>query len=168
MLSLQYSVHPPSQFMMSHRAELLPDWIVAIASVLVVLQYCPVSLVEKTPQTQQYKNDLRQTFLALAERLVQQCWLDGYAAESFDPKTGYPCHSRPGSLSMDDVAVIAAVLGYPLKLCGDCRLIHHPDWGHGVFPSVIVSAAPPLTLTALAQTILELPTQISGNTSGYS
>ena len=139
--------------MVSHRAELLPDWTVPIASVLVVLQYCPVPLCEVTPQTQHYKNKLRASFLDLAQSLVHQIQLQGYCAEPFDPKTGYPYHSRPGSLSLDDVAVIASVLGYPCLVSGDCRLIQHPIWGDGVFPSVIVCTAPSEILEAVSQKI---------------
>lgn len=153
MLSPQYSVHEPSPFMVSHGADLLPDWTVPIASLLVVLQYCPVSLCEVTPKTQYYKDKLRQSFLELSHPLVQQIQQQGYCAEPFDPKTGYPYHSRPGSLSLDDVAVISAVLGYPCLVSGECRLIQHPIWGDGVFPSVIVSTAPPDILAALSQPI---------------
>lgn len=153
MLSPQYSVHEPSPFMVSHGTELLPDWTIPIASVLVVLQYCPVSLRKVTPQTQQYKDKLRLSFLELAQTLVRQSQLQGYCAEPFDPKTGYPCHSRPGSLSLDDVAVIASVLDYPCMVSGECRLIQHPIWGDGVFPAVIVSTAPPEVLEALSQQI---------------
>jgi hypothetical protein len=157
MLSPQYSVHEPSPFMVSHRADLLPDWTVPIASVLVVLQHCPVPLCEVTPQTRHYKDKLRQKFLGLAEALVHQSQLQGYCAEPFDPKTGYPCQSRPGSLSLDDVAVISSVLGYPCLTSGACRLLQHPTWGDGVFPSVIVSTAPPEILEALVQQVCASP-----------
>jgi hypothetical protein len=74
----------------------------------------------------------------------------GYAADRFDPRTGHPYHSRPGSLSLDDVAVVQSVLGYRLIDSGHCRLIQHPVWGCGVFPSVLVSTAPTPELAAIA------------------
>jgi hypothetical protein len=150
MIGLQYSIHRPSAFIHRHWAELLPDWQEGVASLLVILQPSPVALYEKTVATEQQKRRLRRRSLHLAKALIQQLHQAGYAAETFDPRTGRPCHSRTGSLTLDDVAVVQAVLGYPLVASGDCRVIEHPVWGGGVFPSVVMSTAPPLVLAEIA------------------
>ena len=51
----------------------------------------------------------------------------------------------------DDVAVVRASLGYPIALQGDCLISLHPDWGSAVYPSILVSSAPPTVLEAIAQ-----------------
>ena len=151
MVGLQYSVHPPSPFIDRHRVDLLPDWDVPVASLMVLLQPCPVSLHEMTSETERQKQRLRRRFLKLLEPLTADLRAAGYAADGFDPRTGKPCHSRPGALTLDDVAVVQSVLGYPLVLTGGCHLIHHPVWGCGIFPSVLVSEASPQSLSEIAQ-----------------
>jgi Methylmalonic aciduria and homocystinuria type D protein len=151
MNGLQYSIHPPSPFIDRHRVDLLPDWNVPVASLMVVLQTCSVSLQEMTSETEHQKQLLRRRFLRLLKPLTADLRAAGYAADGFDPRTGKPCHSRPGPLTLDDVAVVQAVLGYPLVLMGGCHLIRHPVWGCGVFPSVLVSEASPLVLTEIVR-----------------
>jgi Methylmalonic aciduria and homocystinuria type D protein len=151
MIGLQYSIHQPSPFIALHRADLLPDWQVSVQSVMVILQPCSVALNEVTPITEQQKRQLRRRFLYWAKQLIAALHQEGYAADSFDPRTGHPYDSRSGSLTLDDVAVVQSVLGYPLVPSGDCRLVEHPIWGCGVFPSVVVSSAPPSILETIAQ-----------------
>ncbi|WP_404787506.1 methylmalonic aciduria and homocystinuria type D protein [Altericista sp. CCNU0014] len=151
MIGLQYSVHQPSPFIDRHRASLLPDWQVSVQSVMVILQPCSVALNEVTPITEQQKRQLRRRFLYWAKQLIVVLHQEGYAADGFDPRTGHPYYSRAGSLTLDDVAVVQSVLGYPLVPSGDCRLVEHPIWGCGVFPSVIVSSAPCSVLEDTAQ-----------------
>ncbi len=151
MIGLQYSIHQPSPFIALHWADLLPDWQVSVQSVMVILQPCSVALNEVTPITEQQKRQLRRRFLYWAKQLIAALHQEGYAADGFDPRTGHPYGSRSGSLTLDDVAVVQSVLGYPLVPSGDCRLVEHPIWGCGVFPSVVVSSAPPSILETIAQ-----------------
>jgi hypothetical protein len=150
MIGLQYSIHQPSPFINNHRVDLLPDWQTPVQSVMVILQPCAVELNEITPVTEQQKQQLRRRFLYWAKRLIAALHQEGYVADGFDPRTGLPYGSRPGALTLDDVAVVQSVLGYPLVPSGDCRLVEHPIWGCGVFPSVVVSAAPPDALAQIA------------------
>jgi hypothetical protein len=150
MLGLQYSIHRPSSFIHHHWADLLPDWRVGVASLLVILQPSSVELYETNQATEQQKRRLRRRSLLLAKALILRLHQAGYAAETFDPRTGRPYHSRSGLLTLDDVAVVQAVLGYPLVTSGHCRVIEHPVWGSSVFPSVVVSTADPLALADIA------------------
>ena len=146
MVDLQYSIHQPNAFIHHHRVDLLPDWNVSVQSVMVILQPCSVALNEITPVTEQQKKQLRRRFLYWAKQLIAALHQEGYAADSFDPQTGLPYYSHPGSRTLDDVAVVQSVLGYPLVPSGECRLVEHPIWGCGVFPSIVVSSAPPSVL----------------------
>lgn len=150
MIGLQYSIHQPSAFINTHRAALLPDWQTSVQSVMVILQPCSVELNEITPVTEQHKRQLRRRFLHWAKQLIAALHQEGYVADGFDPRTGLPYYSSPGSLTLDDVAVVQSVLGYPLVPSGECRLVEHPIWGCGVFPSVVVSAAPTEVLAKIA------------------
>jgi hypothetical protein len=153
MLGLQYSIHRPSSFINHHRSDLLPDWQVPVSSMMLVLQPCSVALNQTTPDTEQQKQFLRRRFLHLSKRLIVSLKEEGYAADRFDPRTGHPYYSRPGPLTLDDVAVVKALLGYRLVPAGECHLIEHPTWGCGVFPSVVVSAAPTGVLGAIADRV---------------
>ncbi len=153
MLGLQYSIHRPSPYINCHRTDLLPDWQFPVSSLMLVLQPSTVALNKITPDTEQQKQLLRRRFLHLSKRLIVHLKNEGYAAERFDPKTGQPYYSRAGSLTLDDVAVVQSMLGYRLIPCGNCRLIEHPVWGCGVFPSVVVSTAPPGALAAIADQV---------------
>jgi Methylmalonic aciduria and homocystinuria type D protein len=154
MIGLQYSIHRPSSFIHRHRVDLLPDWQVSVSSLMVILQTCPVSLYEVTPATEYQKRRLRRRSLCLVKTLITSLQDAGYAADGFDPRTGKPFYSRPGSLTLDDVAVVQSVLGYPLVASGDCYLIKHPAWGCCVFPTVLVSEASPQRLAEIAHPIL--------------
>jgi hypothetical protein len=154
MIGLQYSIHRPSSYIHCHRVDLLPDWQVSVSSLMVILQTCPVSLYEATAATEYQKRRLRRRSLCLVKKLITSLQDAGYAADGFDPRTGKPFYSRPGLLTLDDVAVVQAVLGYPLVASGDCHLIKHPVWGCCVFPTVLVSEATPAILAEIAHPIL--------------
>lgn len=156
MIGLQYSIHQPSTFIHRHQADLLPDWQVDVSSLMVVLQPCTVQLNHTSSQTELQKRRLRRRFLSLAKTLILQLHREGYAAEGFDPRTGAPFYSRCGRLTLDDAAVVQAVLGYPLVPSGNCRVIEHPVWGCSVFPSVIVSSAAPSTLAEIAHRLWQI------------
>lgn len=152
-MQMEYFVHAPTDFIQTHQDQLLPDWSVSVASVLIVLQSCPAALLVRTAETEQYKQQLRQQFLAFGEQVSTQLWASGYAAEMFDPATGLPMFSQAGSRRLDDVAVVRAILGYPIVLQGDCLISLHPHWGSAVYPSILVSSAPPTVLEAIAHLV---------------
>jgi Methylmalonic aciduria and homocystinuria type D protein len=154
MIGLQYSIHRPSAYIHRHRIDLLPDWQVSVSSLMVILQTCPVSLYEASPATEYQKRRLRRRSLCMVKKLIAGLQDAGYAADGFDPRTGKPFYSKPGLLTLDDVAVVKAVLGYPLVASGDCHLIQHPAWGCCVFPTVLVSEATPARLAEIAHLVL--------------
>ncbi len=139
---IQYAIHPPSAYVLSHLGQLLPDWSVTASSMLLVLQRSPCALFDRTPQTEANKNRLRTQFLELGLHFAAILRDRGYAAEVFDPKTGLPMLSSPGALVLDDVAIARAVLGYATLNHGNCSILLHPTWGSAVYPSTLISSAP--------------------------
>lgn len=151
---LNYSVHPPSDYVLRHQLRLLPAWPRPIASVLVILQPSQMALLERSPDTEQEKEKLRSHFLELGRAIAQTLQQQGYLAEIFDPRTGRPVFSEQGTLPIDDVAVVRTALGYSTDRCGNCRVILHPTLGTAVYPSTLVSSAPVAVLRAIAQQVL--------------
>lgn len=62
--------------------------------------------------------------------------------------------SEPGEHCLDDAAVVRACLHYDLKPCGDCCVINHPEWGSAVYPSVLITSAPPKILHQVATSVM--------------
>ncbi len=143
---MQYSVHSPNPFIQKKADQLLPGWPLPILSVLVVLQQCPLALLERTTETERCKNQLRHQFIKFGLPIARQLQSMGYCVELFDPRTGRPLISPPGLLRLDDVAVVRSLLHYPVIDSGGCTLVIHPSWNQSVYPSTIVSSAPPSVL----------------------
>ncbi len=151
---IQYSAHVPTAFIQAHLAQLLPSWTAPVASVLVVLQRPQVALSYDSPEVEADKDRLRSQFIQLGNAIAHQLRNRGHEAEIFDPRTGFPMRSEPGSLPLDDVAVVHSVLGYRVINVGSCREIIHPQWGEAVYPSTVMSSASPSQMAAIAHQIL--------------
>lgn len=128
-----------------------------VQTVLVVLQRCPITLLDRDLATEQQKDRFRQQFLDLGEGIVTSLQAMHYLADLFDPRTGQPLQSAPGSLRLDDVAVVRSLLGYRSCHQGHCALALHPLWGASVYPSILVASAPPELVEQIArqQIVLE-------------
>jgi hypothetical protein len=146
-IAMQWSVHPPSQFLGRCRDRLLPDWAVEIRSVVLLLQRADCKLCQRNPRTEQQKQVLRDRFLHWGSTITHYLSHQGFAADLFDPKTGYPVFSQAGPLMLDDVAVVRACLGYERVDQQGCWMVLHPEWGSAVYPSVLVSSAAPDLVT---------------------
>ena len=150
---MQYSVHPPNAFIDAHRDQLLPGWPYAVLAVVVVLQPCQLVMEDRTLATENYKQQLRQNFIGLGRQVADRLQQLGYQTVLFDPRTGLPLGLPPGSLQLDDVAVACAVLGYGKIHHGSCTMMMHPSWGSAVYPSTLVSSAPPPIVTGVMEAI---------------
>ena len=147
------SIHAPSVFLREHWRKLLPGWSDPVQSVLLYLQPSPVQLSDRTSETEVVKDSLRADFLQLAEQWSGLILRAGFLAEPFDPKHGTPLYSAPGEWPLDDVAVAHALLHYPITEEGGCKILHHPNWRTGIFPSTLLSSAPPNVLKDLVMKI---------------
>jgi len=137
----QCSVHPPSVFMAMHQHEILPSWKKPVETVVIVLQKCPVSLAQYSPQTQRCKNELRDRFFHIGWHLVHTLDSPSDRWEIFDPRSGFPVRSPHGSLCLDDVAIACNSLDYEFRRQGTCATLIHPTWGDAVYPATLVSTA---------------------------
>ncbi len=154
---MQYSVHLPNEFIRTHLDQLLPKWPVPVSSVLVVLQQCQWALLDKTPETENHKNQLRENFFCFGYSIALTLGSIGYLTELFDPRTGLPMLSEPGHLKLDDTAVVQSSLGYQLTDQRGCLVIEHPMWGNAVYPSVLVSSADLKTVELVVKASLGQP-----------
>lgn len=145
---VEISIHSPSAYVQEHLQELLPNWQNDSVSMIIFLQQAQMSLTEVSPEVEAEKQILWENFIRWSDLLMNQ--LSTYPTEAFDPRTGYPRRSAPGTLHHSDVPAVHAALGYPIEKNGDCAAIIHPRWGTAVYPSVMISTAPvPEILTAL-------------------
>ena len=139
---VQVYICVPHQFIIAHHQQLLPDWDLSPANLILFLQRSSVSLQESSLKVAQEKDILRQDFIRFGCNLIFALQDRGYKSDLFDPRTGYPLLTRPGALKLDDNAVVKALLNYPVISYKSCSLIVHPLWGNCVYPSTIVSSAP--------------------------
>ncbi|MBD2092804.1 methylmalonic aciduria and homocystinuria type D protein [Microcoleus sp. FACHB-1515] len=151
--NMQCTVHTPNAYLCTHQAALLPDWQQPVASVLVVLQPCPISLFDRTTETEVYKDLLRQQFLQFGESIVRLLQRQSHHATRFDPRTGLPIDATAGTLRLHDVAVVRSLLGYDTLDCGGCLTIVHPQWQGAVYPATLLSSAPPVTVERAMQQV---------------
>lgn len=119
-----------------------------------MLQPSQVALPERTLDSEPEKEKLRSHFLELGQAIALTLQQQGYLADLFDPRTGWPMLSARGTLPLDDVAVARAALGFSTSRYGNCRVILHPSLGTAVYPSTLVSSAPVAVLGAIARQIL--------------
>ncbi|MDB9518681.1 methylmalonic aciduria and homocystinuria type D protein [Roseofilum reptotaenium CS-1145] len=154
--TVEISIHPPSDYVQEHLQELLPNWQNDSVSVIIFLQQTQMPLTEISPEVEAEKNILLDNFIRWSDLVANWLGDRDYPTDAFDPRTGYPRRSSPGTLSHKDVPAVHAALGYPIEKNGDCATIIHPLWGTAVYPSVMISAAPiPEILTALHSNLLD-------------
>jgi hypothetical protein len=150
---MEFFIHPPSPYLRQNHPNLLPGWSVPVRSVLLLLQRSPFPLVERSPACEQAKQQLRQQFVQVGHKIAHHLEPLGYQAELFDPKTGFPLLSPPGQKQLDDVALAQSTLDYEVCHTGGCHLLIHPVWGNAVYPSTLVSSAPPEVLQGVVKEI---------------
>lgn len=151
---LQYSVHPPSPFICAYLQQLLPGWPLPAASVLVVLQKRQSAPLARNRDTEIDKDRLRECFIKFGCNIARILSKMGHYADPFDPRTGWPLLSPSGQCQLDDVAVACAALGYATSTSGGCATIVHPIWGNAVYPSTLLSSAPPAIVESIAGSVV--------------
>jgi Methylmalonic aciduria and homocystinuria type D protein len=154
--AVQISIHNPSQYICANCEQILPDWKQQqFLWVIVVLQQSRYQLEEKTAQIEIEKERLREKFMRfgcdLAFNLRDRCYL----TDLIDPRTGYPLLSHPGPVPHDDTAVAKALLDYSV-IKNECCVLVHPQWGTAVYPSVLLSEAPPEMIELVTRAIAPL------------
>jgi hypothetical protein len=122
--------------------------------VLIVLQRADCGLIERSQITELQKDQLRDRFLQVGGAIVDQLQEQGYQADCFDPKTGLPVLSEAGQVSIDDVAVVKACLGYATLEIEGCSILLHPHWGNAVYPAVLVSSAVPAVVERVTNRVI--------------
>jgi hypothetical protein len=149
--AVQISIHSPSQYICANRERILPDWQnCPCLWVVIVLQQSRYPLVKSTPEIEQEKEHLREKFMRFGCDLAFQLRDRGYLTDLIDPRTGYPLLSHPGAIPHNDTAVVKALLNYPV-MKNKCCVLVHPTWGTAVYPSVIISEAPPSMIESFIQ-----------------
>lgn len=164
--AVQISVHSPTAYINANRERIFPDWKnQSKIWIIVVLQQSLYSLIKSSPAVELEKQRLRKSFIKFGLELAftledttppqleigkqepEKCEPEKYRTDIIDPRTGYPILSRPGEISHDDTATVKALLNYPI-IYNRCRVLVHPEWGTAVYPSIMISTAPPQKIMA--------------------
>ncbi|WP_225880512.1 methylmalonic aciduria and homocystinuria type D protein [Anabaenopsis elenkinii] len=154
--AVQISIHPPSQYICANCERILPDWkSQPDLWVVIVLQQSRYQLVRRTTATELEKERLREKFMRFGCDLAFKLQDHGYLTDLIDPCTGYPLLSHPGEIPHNDTAVVQALLNYPV-LKNKCRVLIHPLWGAAVYPSILISVAPPKVIATFTKEIAPL------------
>ncbi|GAB4546507.1 MAG: hypothetical protein Tsb0014_41060 [Pleurocapsa sp.] len=138
---IQIYIAPPSSFILNHQSQLLPSWKSPIAYVILVLQQSRLSLELSNFDVVREKDYLREQFWRLGSNLIQQLGDRNYLGDLFDPRSGYPWLSPSGTMTLNDNAVVQALLDFPVTSYKNCSLLTHPKWNYAVYPSTIVTNA---------------------------
>jgi hypothetical protein len=149
------SVHHPSPFIVQNLERVLPDWNVPVLWVVIVLQQSRYELVERTPEVEREKERFREKFMRFGVDVVFNLCERGFLSNLIDPRTGYPLLSRPGEIPHDDTAVVKALLGFRV-IRNRCRVLEHPTWGKAVYPSTLLTSAPPKVIKPVLKSVAAL------------
>lgn len=154
--AVQISIHSPSQYICANCERIIPDWTQqSFLWVVVVLQQSRYQLLESTAKIELEKERLREKFMRFGCDLAFNLRDRGYLTDLIDPRTGYPLLSHPGAVPHDDTAVAKALLNYPV-IKNECSVLVHPQWGTAVYPSTLISEAPPNLITDVIRGIVPL------------
>ncbi|MGL6345086.1 MAG: methylmalonic aciduria and homocystinuria type D protein [Waterburya sp.] len=148
---IQICLAPPHNFILQHQRQLLPDWNVPISHLILLLQQSAISLSECNPKVAAEKNNLRAKFISFGCNLIVALQAQGHKGDLFDPRTGYPLYTSQGKLTLDDNAVVKALLNYPVVGYQNCSLLTHPIWNNHVYPGTIAVSAPQKLVESLLE-----------------
>ena len=140
--AVEISAHRPSLFITENLERVLPGWNLPVFWVVIVLQQARYELVTTTSQVEQEKERLREQFMRFGFDVVFNLRDRSFLSNLIDPRTGYPLLSPPGEIRHDDTAAVKALLGLPV-IRNRCRVLKHPTWGTAVYPSTLLTSAPP-------------------------
>ncbi|MFB6277362.1 MAG: methylmalonic aciduria and homocystinuria type D protein [Halothece sp.] len=143
---LEVYICEPTPFVQDNLQNMLPDWTLPTAWVVIILQKAQFSLCDRSNIVEQEKQRLRERFMRFGVEVTFDLKEQGLLADLIDPRSGQPLFSHPGILHHDDVKVVSTLLGFQ-KGTGNCPCIFHPQWRDAVYPSVILSSAHPQKIT---------------------
>ncbi len=168
---LELYICQPTPFVQDNLEQMLPDWTLPSAWVVIVLQKAQYSLYSCSHQVEQEKQRLRERFMRFGVDIIFDLKEQGYLADLIDPRNGKPLLSHPGVMSHDDVKVVSRLLGFNTEH-GNCPCIYHPQWGDAVYPSIILSSGSPQTIQTTVESVAaryhwEIVNQVSSESECY-
>lgn len=147
---IQIYIDRPSEFIRQNQQKLLPNWNISITCIILVLQKSNFPLENSSYEIEREKDHLRARFLRFGSNLVFKLRDFKYQSDLFDPRSGYPLLSRPGDMTLNNIALVKDLLGFNV-VKQECSLLVHPEWGTAIYPSTIVTSASPEILQPFLQ-----------------
>lgn len=139
-LPIEIYIHSPTQFIIDHRFDLLPQWQSIPSSILIILLYAKVPIETISQETEEEKERLKQEFLQLGNRLKYILEKDNYFIEIIDPQEGKPIHFNDTKINFDMITIVNQSLGFNYYNTGQgCKILEHPTQKTAIYPSILVS-----------------------------
>ena len=138
-LGIHLYLKKPTQYLLTHQKELLPDWNLKPKTLVIVLFQAKEQLEETSNSIEQEKNRLRAKFLQFGQRFQSEI---GILTEIICPQTGKPLGSASGKQTFDMIAVVNQSLSVEFKHTpNNCKVLNYPNWKAAVYPCLLVSLA---------------------------
>eukprot|EP01116_Phalansterium_solitarium_P021769 TRINITY_DN6914_c0_g1_i1.p1 TRINITY_DN6914_c0_g1~~TRINITY_DN6914_c0_g1_i1.p1 ORF type:complete len:202 (-),score=8.18 TRINITY_DN6914_c0_g1_i1:29-634(-) len=142
--ALEYSVHECPKLFGQYFSQIFPE--VSWSKLpLIIPSFQPtchgIDLVGTGPDIEDEKERLLIQFYSWANELIEELAPVDWA-DFIDPCSGYPVHSRSGSMAYNEVEGCQRLLRYNVSQVGECEVINHPRWGTNCYPGTLVTTAP--------------------------
>ncbi len=151
-LPIEIYIKKPSDFIINNISQLLPNWKIHPASIIIVLFYCqiPIKTVNQGVETE--KKRLKQEFLQFANSLRVILQKEKCLIEIIDPQEGKPINTNQGAINFDIVATIHQLLGFSFENTNEgCKILNHPTQKNAIYPTILLSNRCPKTINSILQ-----------------
>eukprot|EP00899_Mesostigma_viride_P010122 jgi/Mesvir1/19110/Mv12855-RA.1 len=139
---IEYSVHScPKPYTEELRA-IFPGVDVSQLLIIPTNQRARLDLAGVGADIEDEKNRLLDEFLKFSRTLEATLAAEGHWADYMDPCSGLPMVHRETQVVYSEVDSMEYLLGYKTANAGCCKVLLHPRWGSGVYPSTFFTTAP--------------------------
>ncbi len=151
-LPIEMYIKKPSDFIINNISELLPNWKIHPASIIVVLFYSQIPIKIVSQEVEKEKQRLKQEFLQFANKLTLILQKEKCLIEIIDPQDGKPLNTNPGTINFDIVATIYQLLGLSFQSTNEgCKVLNHPTQNTAIYPTILVSDRKPQEINSILQ-----------------
>jgi hypothetical protein len=145
------SLKDKNEYIIKHHRELLPDW-EEIPKTIVFVFFKSQYLLDGNNLLRENleKDRLLLEFNQLGKEFYHLSKKERILSEIICPRSGYPQYSNKGNQIFSIQQLVKKHLPSFTVKSGQCSLIH-PVWGQAIYPSIMLSLAPPTKIKLMIQ-----------------